>query len=166
MENKNESNTAIRRLNAKCASDDLKDKLMLFGQFVGDWDIVECRNLKEDGSWENSKGEVHWGWILGGRAIQDVWMSVPDMGTTVRFYDPKIDAWRSTWISPTQGVVREFIGREVGEEIVLETKDSDGKPMNWIFYDIQKDSFRWRAERSSGSGKTWKITEEMLIVRQ
>ena len=96
MENKNESNTAIRRLNAKGASGELKDKLMLFGQFVGDWDIVEWRNLKEDGFWENSIGEVHWGWILGGRATQDIWMpvgeAVPNLRTVVRFYDPKIYA--------------------------------------------------------------------------
>ena len=82
MENKNESNTAIRRLNAKGASGELKDKLMLFGQFVGDW--------------ENSIGEVHWGWILGGRATQDIWMpvgeAVPNLRTVVRFYDPKIYA--------------------------------------------------------------------------
>ena len=48
------------------------------------------------------KGEVHFGWILDGTAIQDVWMGghvgsqeVTLFGTTIRFYDPKIDAWEA-----------------------------------------------------------------------
>ncbi|MDA8142876.1 MAG: hypothetical protein M0T81_02720 [Thermoplasmatales archaeon] len=162
----NESEIAIKRLNAAGPAEDMKEKLMLFGQFVGDWDIVECKNLMQDGSWKTSKGELHWGWILGGRAVQDIWTSVPDMGTTVRFYDSGIDAWRSTWISPTQNVVRMFTGNKVGDEIVLETKESSTDIMKWIFFSIQENSFRWRAERSNDGGLTWKKTEEMFIIRQ
>jgi hypothetical protein len=50
----------------------LKEKLMLFGQFIGNWDIIEARYVQPDGTWVNMKGEVHFGWILGGTAIQDV----------------------------------------------------------------------------------------------
>lgn len=142
------------------------DKLMLFGQFVGDWDIVECNALMADGSWKTMRRELHWGWILGGKAVQDVWLGVPDMGTTVRFYDPKADSWSSVWISPDQGVVRVFTGNKVGEEIVLITRENDERLMKWIFYDIRQNGFRWRAERSYDSGSTWKKTEEMFIVRQ
>ena len=85
-------------------------------------------------------------------------------GTTVRFYDPKIDAWRSTWISPRQGVVKEFIGKMVGEEIVLERKSEEGYLVKWIFSEISTDSFRWRAEESR-DGKTWILKEEMKIQR-
>ena len=161
---------AIRKLNSSGPSGQYKDKLMLFGQFVGDWNIEECRSLREDGTWEVTKGELHWGWILDGRAVQDIWMTTEpatwEMGTTVRFYDPKIDAWQSTWISPGQGVVRKFIGRKVNGEILLETKEIPGTIMHWIFLDIERDAFRWRCEKSMDGGKTWAITEEMSIIRQ
>ena len=57
---------------------DLREKLMLFGQFVGDWEIVEARYWQVDGTEVKMKGEVHFGWILGGTAIQDVWMGSPE----------------------------------------------------------------------------------------
>ena len=145
---------------------------MLFGQFVGDWDIIDDRNLQQDGTWVHSRGELHWGWILDGRAVQDVWMTVDEGnksmadGTTVRFYDPKIDAWHSVWLSPPQGRVKTFIGRKVGEEIVLEGRTPDRYPVKWIFSDITPDSFRWHSEESHDNGKTWTLTEEMKIRRR
>src|SRR5262249_52253306 len=83
----------------------LVQKVRLFGQFVGSWD-VEVINYKPDGSQETVPGEWHFGWVLDGRAIQDVWIApkrslragneeVGEYGATLRFYDPEIDAWRS-----------------------------------------------------------------------
>jgi len=90
----------------------LRDKLMLFGQFVGDWEIVQASYVQADGTWAEMRGEVHFGWILGGAAVQDVWIGhrlgdekLGMIGTTIRFYDPKIDAWRGTWLSPLKGLV-------------------------------------------------------------
>jgi hypothetical protein len=163
----------IQGLSAQGPNSELKEKLELFGQFVGDWDILEDRYLEEDGTWISQRGELHWRWILDGRAVQDVWGTIdeethdlhPD-GTTVRFYDPNIHAWRSTWISPIQGVVKTFIGRQVGNEIVLEGKSTEGYPVKWIFSEITPNSFRWRAEETRDEGKTWTLKEEMRIRRR
>ena len=151
----------------------MEEELRLFGQFVGDWDILEDRYLRPDGTWASGRGELHWRWILDGRAMQDVWMTIdektgkprPD-GTTLRFYDPKIDAWRVTWISPTQGVVKSLIGRQVGKEIVLERTSEEGLLVKWIFSEITSSSFRWHSEESHDTGKTWTIREEMRIRRK
>lgn len=165
-------NWSINGLGAEGPNHDLKKKLELFGQFVGDWEIYEARYKQPDGTWVRMKGEVHFGWILGGTAVQDVWIGCPEgsetlavYGTTIRFYDPKIDAWRSTWISPIKGLVKVFIGRHVGDEIVLETKTVEGKPERWIFSEITLQSFRWRSEESKDGGKSWTLTEEMRIRR-
>ena len=152
----------------------LREPLMLFGQFVGDWEILECRNLQDDGSWESGRGAIHWRWILEGRAVQDTWMGYDEEaqrmvpgGTTVRFYDPALDAWHSVWISPLQGAVRRFFGRSIGDEIVLESKDSTigGGPERWIFSEITPTSFRWRGERLREKSGTWELTEEMRVRR-
>lgn len=151
---------------------ELADKLALFGQFVGDWDILECRSLEDDGTWSTSRGKVHWRWILEGRGVQDVWTTIDEesqrsipVGTTVRFYDPKIDAWHSVWLSPVQGQVKSFIGRRVGSEIVLEGKNDRGNSIRWIFSEIRPDSFRWRGEELRNPPSGWVLYEEMRIRR-
>ena len=150
---------------------EFKEKLMLFGQFVGDWDIKEARYPQLDGTVTKRHGEIHFGWILDGRGIQDVWMirkegrAIP-VGTTIRFYDPKIDAWYSTWISPMHGLVQTFVARKVGDEIVLEGKSNDGYPEHWIFSEITPDAFHWRAVESHDNEKSWKLTEEMRVTRR
>lgn len=163
---------AIKGLGADGPDPKLEEKLMLFGQFIGDWDVVEARYPQPDGTEIKRQGEIHFGWILDGRAIQDVWMTYSEnprrfvpVGTTIRFYDPTMDAWRSVWISPIQGVVQTFIGRKVDDEIVLESKTKEGYPEKWIFSNITPQSFRWRSVETHDNGKTWQLTEEMQVRR-
>jgi hypothetical protein len=151
----------------------LETKLALFGQFVGDWDIVEWRNQRDDGSWITGRGELHWRWILEGRGVQDVWATIDEktgrsvpLGTTIRFYDPRIDAWHSVWICPANGVARVFQARPVGDEIVLESKNARGEALHWVFSDITKGSFRWREEVLRTPPDGWLMDEEMRIRRR
>ncbi len=152
----------------------LKEKLDLFGQFVGEWDIVEARYPKPDGTEIRRRGEISFKWILEGRAIQDVWSMIDEKtgkavpaGTTVRFYDSNIDAWQSVWISPRQHAVQPFIARKVKGAIVLTGKTADGSyPERWVFSEIRPDSFRWHSEETHDGGKTWILTEEMKIRRK
>src|SRR5262249_56088330 len=78
----------------------LAEKLQLFGQFVGSWD-VEVTSYNPDGSQETVPGEWHFGWVLDGRAIQDVWIApkrslrsadeeLREYGATLPFYYPRI----------------------------------------------------------------------------
>src|SRR5215475_2591209 len=90
-------------------------ELGLYGQFVGDWQ-TDIFTYAPDGSRHQGQGEIHFDWILQGRAIQDVWM-IPRRGTnrasaaplpiagnwygtTIRAYDPNLAAWRIFWIDP------------------------------------------------------------------
>ena len=162
----------IKGLAAEGPDPELREKLMLFGQFIGDWDIVEARYPQPDGTEIKRQGEIHFRWILEGKAMQDVFMTYQEnprrlipVGTTVRFYDPKIDAWRSTWMSPIQGAMQTFIAQKVNQEIVLESKTKEGYPEKWIFSDITSQSFRWRSVETHDNGKTWQLTEEMQVRR-
>ncbi len=162
----------ITGLSAEGPFPELKEKLALFAQFVGDWDIAENRYLQDDGTWIKTRGELHVNWILEGRALQDTFMTfdektqkmIPD-GTTLRYYDHKIDAWHVVWFSPMQGAIKTLIGRKVGDEIVLERTTDEGNFVRWIFSDITAGSFRWHSEESRDNGKTWKLREEMQIRR-
>ena len=55
------------------------DKLGLFGQFVGSW-TLEWAGRDADGNPATMTGELHFGCVLGGRAVQDIWI-VPGRGT-------------------------------------------------------------------------------------
>jgi hypothetical protein len=102
------------------------DKLQLFGQFVGSWDVA-VTNHRPDGSSETIPAEWHFAWALGGRAIQDVWIAPSraervsgrdgEWGATLRFYDDSIDAWRSTWIGPRNRIVMPFLARSEGDQM-------------------------------------------------
>ena len=150
-------------------------QLELFGQFIGSWDIA-WTGLAADGSTATARGELHFGWVLGGRAVQDTWI-VPGRGepgagepplafhgTTIRFYDAALGAWRSTWIDPVNGRVRRFIGRPVDGDIVLISNEDDPQ-LRWRFTDIEPASFVWRGEISHDGGATWTLDEEMRITR-
>jgi hypothetical protein len=153
---------------------DHADQLRLFGRFVGAWD-VEWLGTDPDGRPATMIGELHFGWVLGGRAVQDVWrvpacLSAPAglrpfYGTTLRCYDPAIEAWRSTWIDPLNGRVRRFIGRPDGDGIILDGLD-DEPPERWCFRDITPDSFRWTGEVSQDRRQTWVLEEQMIIRRR
>ena len=149
------------------------NRLMLFGQFVGDWDIVGVRSPNPGGVAFKAGGEVHFGWILGGRAIQDVWMTYDDelkkavpVGTTIRVYVPGLGAWKSIWISVIKHTVRTFIARQVGEDVIMGSITETGKPERWVFSEITADAFRWHSEESSDDGETWILTEEMMMRRR
>src|SRR5215831_7213194 len=86
-------------------------------------------------------------------------------GTTLRYYDSKVDAWHCVWFSPKQGVVQRFVARKIGDEIVLKGQTREGYPEHWIFSEVTPDSFRWRAVESHDEERSWLLTEEMRVRR-
>jgi hypothetical protein len=178
--------TSIKGLNSAGPDPTLAEKLKLFGQFVGDWkfDLIsiqlDARRLKGGGEW-------HFGWVLDGRAVQDVWVARDDVsnpngvisewGTTLRCYDPKSDAWRVVWVGPKRGIVMAFVAKQSADEIVMEVdyvqglphvNPSSGPPIHrgqWIFDQIKPDSFHWRSVTSRDGGKDWAVDQEMFVRR-
>lgn len=156
----------------------MEDKLSLFAPLVGSWDL-DVTSYPETGEPLRHRGEWHFGWALEGRAIVDVWISPArgdredgghpggDYGMSVRFYDPALDAWRSTWIGPMKGLVRSFIACASGVDgIVLEGSFSPGVDTRWMFSEIRADSFRWQSFQSHDAWKTRRLWQEMRASRR
>lgn len=170
-------NRFLEALSFSGAASDRAEKMMLYGQFVGSWDLryVDC---DPDGSREEGAGEVHFGWVLEGRAIQDVWISPPrkdrktisttrnTYGTTLRVYDPNIDAWHIFWINPVSQVYNTMIGRKVGDDIVQEYREVDGTLNQWIFTEITPKSFHWIGRSSMDVRKGWDVGTEFFARRK
>jgi hypothetical protein len=109
--------------------------------------------------------------VLQGRAIQDVWM-IPRLrdrkpgieplpgagnwyGTTLRIFDPDLDAWRILWNDPATNFFSQQIARMRGSDIVQEGPGPKGGVMRWTFSEIRPESFHWTAEHSMDE-KNWR----------
>ena len=90
----------IDALHTDYPATDRADKMSLYGWLIGSWKMDALIPL-DDATKHTGKGEIYFGWVLEGRAIQDVWI-LPDFfyGTTLRIYDPVIDAWHILWSDP------------------------------------------------------------------
>ena len=152
----------------------LPEQAQIFAPFIGSWDLV-VRWYDEAGTVIRTEaGEWHFSWVLEGRGIQDVWIVPPraqrasgplyEYGTSIRFYDPALGAWQSTWIGPMHGVVRTFTARKTGTMVVLETTPGTAPAMRWSFSDITAGTFAWKNEVQAPDG--WRVQQTFGARRQ
>lgn len=152
-------------------------QLMLYGQFVGDWRTRTTAWL-DDGTTQESEWDVRFRWVLEGRAIQDLWITPPRRegvawhtpgnrySTTLRLYDPAIDAWHILWVNPPSGAILRQLARKVGDDIVqVGEPDAKGRLTRWVYRDIGPDRFRWCNEVSVDQGAHWTLVQQMLATR-
>jgi len=168
----------IDALSAPGPAADRTSGLQLYAFLVGSW-TFDVRYPQPDGTALRSRGEIHADWVLEGRAIQDVWI-VPARGlrrgelpaagefygTTLRIYDPGLDAWHILWSDPMRQLYRRQLGRAEGPDIIQLGKDDAGVPVRWSFRERTQDSFRWLGEVSPDGGKSWTLIAEFLARRE
>lgn len=154
---------------------DLPAEHQIFGPFIGSWDLVVTWYADDGSISRRENGEWHFAWVLEGRAVQDVWIVPPrserqgnpdlyEYGTSLRFFDPELGAWRSTWIGPAHRVVYVFHAHRIGEEVVLETRLEGKGRMRWSFTDVSDTRFIWRNQRETDTG--WILTQDFHALRQ
>ena len=161
---------------ARAADIDATDDL--YGWLIGSWDM-DVLHYRVDLGNVRRRGEIHFGWVLEGRAVQDVWIMPPCRehhagltaadtmyGTTLRVWDPALRAWRVTYMNPLTGQHDELIGRRVGNDLVQIGTHADGTPIRWNFTDITRDSFRWTGVALAQDGVTWTLEAEFHARRR
>lgn len=149
----------------------------LYGWLVGSWEL-DIVNYWGDLSSLNLKAEAHFGWVLEGRAVQDVWIiprpgqrsAMPNQnifsyGTTLRVWDSQLRAWRVTWINPVTRTHVELIGRRSGNDIVQVGTNPEGTPIRWTFSQITPNSFHWTGETLQPDGETWLLQGDFRAKR-
>jgi hypothetical protein len=141
---------------------DRAEKMGLYGWLIGAWEMDVLIPMANGARYEG-KGEIHFGWVLEGRAIQDVWITPPRglrddpvgavanfYGSTFRIYDPGIDAWHIFWLDPVKQFYSRMLGRADGNEIEQLTVNETPQ-RRWRFSDITPNSFHWTAEVDEGA---------------
>src|SRR5262245_35593050 len=168
----------LQALGAPGRSNELTDREDIYGWLVGGWEAT-VYDYAPNGTPHESSGEWHFGWVLEGRAIQDVWIAPPRSqrkaktlskqynryGTSIRVYDREIAAWRVTWFNPVTGARNDLVGRRQGADIVQEGIGPDGRKIRWLFTEITPTSFIWRGEALEPDGKTWRLEAEFRALR-
>jgi len=162
----------IRILGSPKPNPSLGDEAQTFDRLIGSWD-ADFSFPQPDGSARHKKGELHFGWVMDGHAVQDLWIGYPTgnqkdrtIGTTFRFFDTKLKQWRIVFINPQFNYVVTTQGGREGDNIVLHGSDSDGLPIRWIFREITSQAFHWTGEKSHDGGKTWVLEEDHHMRRR
>lgn len=153
-------------MNALHSARPAQDRAMaLYGWLIGDW-VMDARRHLEGGTTTEGTGEIHFGWVLEGRAIQDVWV-LPGVfyGTTLRVYDPALEAWHILWSDPLRQRYTRQLGRAQGPDIVQIGTSDAGETLRWRFTEITPDSFLWLGERSREDGQTWQLQAQIRAHR-
>jgi hypothetical protein len=140
----------------------LGDHADTYGRVIGSWHGT-LADLRPEVARAPQTLEVHFGWVLEGRAVQDVWITpartqrepTPALdwyGTTVRVFDPRSQSWRVTWFNPPGQTRIELEGRREGDDVV-QLGLRQGVPVRWTFHEITAASFSWdaHARRPDGS---------------
>ena len=161
----------LKVLAASGPNPSLGDEAKVFDRFIGAWDCNYTFHTA-DGKITHNSGELLFGWVLDGLAVQDIWITYPktaghqrDIGTSVRYFDNKSKTWQVVFVNPVQGDITVHGGME-GDRIVLRGTDHNGSPIRWSFNDIKPNSFTWCGEKSSDGGKTWFLQEEHHMTRR
>jgi len=166
-------------LHSEGPAQDRSIQMMLYGQFIGSWEgrvVVHA----SDGRKIEASCEIHFGWVLEGRAVQDVWITPSRKdrrnikassqynlyGSTLRVYDPQNDLWHIAWINPITQAFNRLTGRKIGEDIINEYLAEDGARCQWCFTEITDKSFHWIGRESKDEGNTWNIKTEFFVQRK
>lgn len=136
-------------------------KSVVLERLAGTWD-VRYEFVDKAGHSRVNNGQVHYAWILDGKALQEVWTSDSEskdprpFGTSINFYDPKRQQWTAVWVYPAQGETFQMAGGDVDGNFVLTGHDQSGALQRWSTTLVAPDSVIGRFHISHDEGKTWK----------
>ncbi len=165
-------NEFAKALICESKSSNIPDEHNLFGSLIGEWDFewIDMHGTEQE---RHIKGEWIFSWVLGGTAIQDVFICPsreerinnhqPDAeyGTTIRIYNPKTQGWDIFY--GCTGQMTRLEARRNGETIVL-TEIKEGKK-KWIFSEVTENSFHWQS-MGTQDGAIWILYGEFFATRK
>ena len=147
-----------------------------YGRLIGSWKGT-AENYTAPGGIETLSVEVHFGWVLDGRAVQDVWIcpARPDRaahtakldfwGTTLRVFEPASESWRVLYWNMITGGRVDLEGRAQGDDVV-QLGLRAGRVIRWMFNEVTDDSFLWQGHVLDADGVTWQPEVIMRLRRR
>ena len=124
-----------------------------------------------------------WKYILDGYGVQDFfyqgeneflywdYFKRESMLTQLRVFNTSDKAWEIAFITNNGGEIPgrmfgTFTATEKAGELIMEPPQQNAVNLRRIvFFDITNNSFEWRSESSTDSGKTWKVNITLSAKR-
>jgi hypothetical protein len=66
----------------------------------------------------------------------------------------------------SSGTFLSLLGRAQGQDILVEGQEDDGALLRWTFTEITPKRFRWTGRISLDQGRTWRVEQEMVALRE
>lgn len=134
-----------------------------FGQYIGDWDILE-RRLGQDGKWTEHKG-TKWNFkcVGDGIAIQDYWLPANgSVGTNLRIYNAETKSWDIAWTSTlTPGLALITAQEHNNGNIIMHYVTEINPKRRITFFPAHENGWNWQMELDL-EGQGWiKVLELM-----
>jgi len=127
--------------------DSLNDE---FDFWIGEWELT----------WgENNHGTNRIEKVMGGAVIQENFETDGYQGLSVSVFSREDHRWHQTWVD-SSGAYLDFTGDFTDSRMILARNGIvDGNPVKqrMIWYDIERDQFKWNWERSDDGGQNWQI---------
>jgi hypothetical protein len=150
-----------------------------YGRLIGSW-AGTFHDHGADGRVVSGSMEVHFAWVLQGRAVQDTWIAPARQarqgvdplpaerrdtyGSTLRVWDPEARLWRVTWTNPARQATCRLNGRRVGDDIVQWGFWND-RPQRWRFLGITPGAYVWEAHGLADDGVSWDLQTAFELIR-
>jgi hypothetical protein len=164
----------VTALEALSPHSSLGEQAKPFGRLVGAWD-VEYTDFTKSGKTLHRTGELHFGWVMDGRVLQDLWVVDPsgtskerEVYTDLFYFEPKAGRWHIVSVDPYAASVATFVGSAIdNDRIVMESHDlAPTETHRWSFNDMNLGLLVFRDEISSDDGKTWELKSEYHMKRR
>lgn len=131
--------------------------------FIGEW-AIESVDIRTDGSFKKGRAKSQVKYILDGYAMQDDYLTLDEndnivfRGTSIRSYNPGSGKFQIVWIMPGYKGLTDIVAEWKDGKLISTGKGYDyqgGFLERFEYYDIQKDSYKFKMDRSYNNGKTW-----------
>ena len=102
-----------------------------------------------------------------GHVVQENFTMGSFKGMSVSVYDPRVKAWRQTWVD-NQGGYIPLSGNLTDGKMTLQTPTRPTNPKasnRMIFSNIKAESFDWDWEATADGGTTWKLSWHLHYTR-
>jgi hypothetical protein len=128
-----------------------------FDFWLGEWDLAW-------GDGDSGTNSVYLD--FGGAVVVENFDGRPStefQGMSLSVYDEQAREWRQTWVD-SEAAFLTFAGEFVDGEMDLRREAPDGL-YRMVWFDIERDSFAWRYERSTDGGESWESLWEIGYSR-
>lgn len=143
-----------------CQENNVTDHM---GFLIGNWDY-KARGYVGNGNYKDMSYQSKVHYVFDKKAIHEEFgfykegTQFVSLGVTVRSYDEKASKWRMIWYSTNLNAITTMIGEFKNGEFHFDGKGTEGQYQfleKIVFYDIKKDSYKWKMDRSYDGGNNW-----------